>query len=131
MQAGDGSSSTDGGDTSSAAYVAEEGKAGAAASSESSTTPVEQKQPANPLIRPTHFRTGILQMVLEEQNPEEQIRVKVVAQIVGDVHHTFAAIDSDGNDFVDKTEFRELIRQLTGGGMPTEEIQTMSDAVFK
>ena len=70
-------------------------------------------------------------MVLEEQDPQEQIRVKVVAQIVGDVHTTFSAIDADGNDTIDKDEFRELIRQLTGGGMETEEITTTADEVFE
>jgi K+-dependent Na+/Ca+ exchanger-like protein len=86
--------------------------------------------PSNPLIRPAHFRAGVLQMVLKEQDPQEQIRVKVVAQIVGDVHTTFSAIDADGNDTIDKEEFRELIRQLTGGGMATDEITKTADDVF-
>ena len=86
--------------------------------------------PSNPLLRPANFRVGVLQMVLKEQNDEEQIRVKVVAQIVGDVHTTFSAIDTDGNDTIDKNEFRELIRQLTGGGLTTDEIKKTADEVF-
>lgn len=106
------------------------------AGTDTTTTPkiingnVIQMLPQNPLLRPANFRVGVLQMVLKEQDPEEQIRVKVVAQIVGDVHDTFSAIDSNGTDTIDKEEFRELIRQLSGGGLSTDEIKETSDEVF-
>ena len=37
--------------------------------------------PENPLIRPTKFRAGVLQMVLQDQDKTEQLRIKVVAQV--------------------------------------------------
>ncbi len=118
-------------DEASAAYVdGAEGKAGGADAAHTPNSKLEEMLPSNPLIRPTHFRAGVLQLVLNDQDEMEQVRVKVVAQIVGDVHETFAAIDSDGNESVDKEEFRELIRQLTGGGMATDEIKTTADEVF-
>lgn len=113
-----------------ASYV-EEGDAGAAKQGEGKVVNDKgEVLPSNPLIRPTKFRAGVLQMVLQEQDEVEQLRVKVVAQIVGDVHDTFAAIDTDGSEAIDKNEFRELIRQLTGGGMPSDEINATADEVF-
>lgn len=70
-----------------ASYV-EEGDAGVSKDGGEGKKVVNEKGevlPSNPLIRPTKFRAGVLQMVLQEQDEVEQLRVKVVAQIVGDV----------------------------------------------
>jgi Ca2+/Na+ antiporter len=69
-----------------ASYV-EEGDAGASKDEGEGKVVNEKGEvlPSNPLIRPTKFRAGVLQMVLQEQDEVEQVRVKVVAQIVGDV----------------------------------------------
>jgi Ca2+-binding EF-hand superfamily protein len=118
-------------DEKSAAYVDGSSKEGGDTENPNDTKKGDLKiLPSNPLLRPANFRVGLLQMVLTEQDPEEQIRVKVVAQIVGDVHQTFSAIDSNGTDTIDKEEFRELIRQLSGGGLSTDDIKKTADDVF-
>ena len=43
--------------------------------------------PDNPLIRPTKFRAGVLQMVLQDQDKTEQLRIKVVAQVSREEAH--------------------------------------------
>ena len=66
----------------------ENGEAGAA-HDDKATNEKGEILPSNPLIRPTKFRAGVLQMILNDQDEVEQLRVKVVAQIVGDVSECF------------------------------------------
>tara|TARA_A100001015_G_scaffold319157_1_gene441224 strand:- start:281 stop:2524 length:2244 start_codon:yes stop_codon:yes gene_type:complete len=102
------------------AYVkSEEGKASTKDGVPLKAKPVE-KEINNILTRPAHFRAGILHLVLKDEDPHEQIRIKVVAEVIGDVKETFKQLDDDNNGYIDTDEFAALINQVTGNEVTME-----------
>jgi K+-dependent Na+/Ca+ exchanger-like protein len=93
-------------------YVAE-GKVAPKEGVPAKAKPVE-KEITNIMTRPAHFRAGILHLVLKDQDPHEQVRIKVVAEVIGDVKETFKQIDDDNNGYIDVDEFAALINRVTG-----------------
>ena len=63
----------------------------------------------------TQFRAGILKMVMTH-NTEivDQLAVKAVSGIKGDVETTFHKFDENNSGFIDKTELGHVLKELTG-----------------
>ena len=85
----------------------------------------------NILTRPVHFRSGILHLVLKDQDPHEQLRIKVVAEVIGDVKETFKQIDDDNNGYIDAEEFAVLINQVTGNEVTLEMAKEQAKETIK
>ena len=59
----------------------------------------KRKSGVNVLARPTKFRAGILQHVFKsDSDVVKQARTFVVKELIGDVHETFAQIDTNGDE---------------------------------
>lgn len=83
----------------------------------------KRKSGVNVLARPTKFRAGILQHVFKsESDVVKQARTFVVKELIGDVHETFAQIDTNGDEKIDRDELTVLLKELTGSQPLKEDI---------
>ena len=84
----------------------------------------------NILTRPVHFRSGILHLVLKDTDPHEQLRIKVVAEVIGDVKETFKQIDDDNNGYIDAESCRAH-NQVTGNEVTLEMAKEQAKETIK
>jgi K+-dependent Na+/Ca+ exchanger-like protein len=84
----------------------------------------KRKSGVNVLARPTKFRAGILQHVFksDSENVIKRARTFVVKELIGDVHETFAQIDRNGDEKIDRGELTLLLKELTGSEPLKEDI---------
>ncbi len=70
----------------------------------------------NIMARPTKFRAGIMQMVFSAgaEDVVKRARSFVVSELIGDVDETFAQIDQNGDEKIDRSELTALLTELTG-----------------
>ena len=76
------------------------------------------------LARPTKFRAGILQHIFNNDSKSVVRRARsfVVQELIGDVHETFAQIDKNGDEKIDRGELTILLKELTGSEPLKEDI---------
>lgn len=83
----------------------------------------KRKSGVNVLARPTKFRAGILQHVFKsEGDVVKRARTFVVKELIGDVYETFAQIDKNGDEKIDRDELNILLKELTGSEPLKEDV---------
>eukprot|EP00929_Paragymnodinium_shiwhaense_P001522 TRINITY_DN10175_c0_g1_i1.p1 TRINITY_DN10175_c0_g1~~TRINITY_DN10175_c0_g1_i1.p1 ORF type:complete len:796 (+),score=151.98 TRINITY_DN10175_c0_g1_i1:61-2448(+) len=73
--------------------------------------PEEEKTAVN-FAKPSTFRSGILQLLTQNAGLADTVGIAAVTQIKGNLQDTFAAIDLDGDGFIDESELAKAIESL-------------------
>jgi len=63
-------------------------------------------------LKPSTFRTGIIKLLVQNEDIVETAGIAAVSSVVGDLDETFRKIDKDNSGYIDQEELKDLLELL-------------------